>query len=234
MMRAKLGLLGLCAVVLGLMAFSASPAHAAKWLILNAKGELKTGTELKATFSAELEDVHVTVLVPDILGAHFSFLCSAKELIGALGSDGSVLSGLKALFKGCKVLLDGTLNEACEPHSAGSPVGTVETASLKGLLVSVGGAARIRIEPETGETFANINMGEECPIGETLPVKGVLYLVDNALATHSVRHLSTGDLVNTDLWVLNKILAHKIIITGASEMFLTGAHKGLKWSGDAP
>ena len=54
MTRTRLGLLGLCAMVFALMAFGATGAHAekgAKWLILNAKKEVRTGAELHAVLS---------------------------------------------------------------------------------------------------------------------------------------------------------------------------------------
>jgi hypothetical protein len=61
MMRTKLVLLGLCVVLVGMMAFSASGAQAAKWLILTSGGVVKTGEELKSEIKGELESLHLTI-----------------------------------------------------------------------------------------------------------------------------------------------------------------------------
>jgi hypothetical protein len=235
MIRRKLGLLGLCAVVFGVMAFAASAAQAeagANWLILTSGGALKNGGELHATVSAELESTTASLL-SEVLEIKVQILCTGVTLIGAsLEGNGSVTNGGKAKFEGCTVDLNGAPAPECEVHSSLQPVETVETNAAKGLLVLISGAAVTLLEPKEGETFVNINMGEECPIGENIPVRGKLALKDTELTKHLVKHLVTESTTGTDLWVLNKTLEHKATIDGSAKTFLTGAHATLLWGGD--
>src|SRR6187399_1465854 len=100
MTRTRLGLLGLCAVVFGLMAFSASAAQAevgAQWLILNAKGELKKDLKLEKSVDIELEaTVGLTVDVPGVLHTEISktkvlFECTTISAVNAtLKASGSI------------------------------------------------------------------------------------------------------------------------------------------------
>jgi hypothetical protein len=236
MIRTKLGLLGLCAVVFGVMAFAASGAQAeatANWLILNAKSEVKTGAELSATVAGNLETGVTGILLTEVLKIPTRILCTSATLIGvSLEGTGSLTNGGKVQFSSCTVDTNGTLNEKCKPKAGGAEVGTILTNAGKGLLVLIGGVARTRIEPKEGETFATINMGAECPIGESIPVRGKLVIQDSEVTTHKEKHLITEDTVNTDLWVLNKTEEHKAKIDGSAEVFLTGAHATLSWSGD--
>lgn len=242
MIRTRLGLLGLCAVVLGVMAFSASAAQAtvgAKWLILDPNGTVLDAANLPATIGGTIENEEASLL-SKVLGIAVEILCKKGTLIGvSLEKEGSLTNGGKVQFTGCSVDLNGTPNPACEPHSAGSPVGTVETLAGKGLAVLhelAGGVKHelTRIEPKEGETFVTINMGEECPIGELIPVRGKLFLKDceNAFLTHQVIHLVEEFPVLTDLWVLNKTAEHKATIDGSALIFLTGAHLNYLWGGD--
>jgi hypothetical protein len=237
MIRSKLGLLGLCAVVVGIMAVSASAAQAeagANWLILTSGGAVKTGAELHAAVIGSLEN-NTGSLLSRVLGINVQILCTAATLVGvSLEGTGSLTNGGKVKFSGCSVDLNGAAAPECAVHSAGQPVGTVETLAGKGLLVLIGGVGRTLIEPKEGETFANLNMGEECPIGENIPVRGKLVIKDceNKLSTHLVTHLIEEDTVNSDLWVLNKTEEHKATIDGSALASLTGAHAGLAWAGD--
>lgn len=234
MTRLRLALLGLCSVVVSLMIFSPSPTHAeaAKWLILNTKGEVKTASELKANYALEFDAVHGTLLVSGILKIHFTLLCNALSVIkGALGGGGALISGLRAIFSGCKVLLNGTLSEECTPKSNGKALGTVESNSLKGSIVTAEGE-RILIEPETGETYVTIEMGAACPIGNKMPILGIMYARDNEFTKHLEKHLLERDIINTKLWAISKTVEHTVTLTGSAWMYLTGEHKGLLWSGE--
>jgi hypothetical protein len=236
MMRSKLGLIGLCVAVLGVMAFSASAAQAeagANWLILTSGGVVKTGGELHATVSGELEN-NAGSLLTTVLGVEMQLLCTAVTLIGvSIEGSGSVTNGGRAKFTGCSMDLNGSPAPECEAHSSGSAVGTIEINAVKGLLVSVGGENRILIEPKEGETFVNLNNGEECPF-ESIPIHGKLYFKDceNKLSTHLTTHLFEEDPVHSDLWVLNKTAEHKATTDGSALASLSAAHTGLKWSGD--
>jgi hypothetical protein len=218
------------------MAFAAGGAQAetgANWLFLNSKGETKTGAELKATADGAIENKAGSLLTK-VLGIETEILCHAMKLVGLFfEGNGSLTNGGKAKFTECLLVdLNGVPNLHCEPHSPGAPNGTIETNSLKGLIVLVGGVARVRIEAKEFETLALIELGEECPIGSLIPVRGKLYITDTQLSTHLVKHLITEDSTNTDLWVLNKTAEHKAVLDGSTEVSLADADTGLKFSGD--
>ena len=91
----------------------------------------------------------------------------------------------------------------------------------------------LSILPDEGETFATIEMGPECAIGQKVNVIGKATLKDcEGLAlTHLVKHLvEVGPL--TELWVISKTPEHVATILGSVWAFLTGEHVGLKFSGD--
>jgi hypothetical protein len=237
MIRTKLGLLGLCAVVFGIMAFAASAAQAeagSKWLILpTVNGEAKDAATLLASIGGEIEDKTATLLT-SILSKKVALLCTTGTLEGIhLEKEGTLTDGGKVHFDGCIVYIDGVLNTKCKPHSAGAVDGLVASNAGKGLLVLVGGKIRTRIEPKTGETFVTINMGLECPIGELVPVRGKLFVEDAEPTKHLVRHLIKEDTTNSHLWVLNLTTEHEASIDGSAEVFLTGSHLGKEWGADA-
>jgi hypothetical protein len=247
MIRSKLGLLGLCAVVFGVMAFSAGSAQAeviknekgeviaaAKWLILNSAGVVKTGTELPALIQITELEGKTASLLTTVLGIAVEILCTSAsfEENVQLIADGSLSHG-RVVFHGCITKLNGVQNNKCVPKAGGAEPGLLLSNKGKGLIVLHNGGELTRIEPLEGETFATLNMGAECPIGELIPVRGKLYLEDgqNAFLTHQVTHLvKEGPL--TDLWVLNKTAEHKATIDGSAIVALTGAHEKLLWSGD--
>jgi hypothetical protein len=228
MPRTRFGLRGLCAVVFGVIAIGASAAESeagGEWLVLDA---------LSLALDAELENSKATLLTK-ILGALTHISCTAATLIGVkLEGEGSLTNGGKVLFTGCSVAINGKSAPECEVKSTGKAVGTVETLELKGLIVLHKLASGtldelVRIEPKAGTTFVNLQMGEECPIGEDVPVAGKLFLKDagNAFLSHQVTHLiEEGPL--TQLTALK----NPATIDGSLNVFLTGVHAGLLWGGD--
>jgi hypothetical protein len=240
MNRTRLGLLGLCAVVFGIMAFGASGAQAeagGKWLIL----PVKNGTAVEAgslaannlaVLGASLENNH-SILLTKVLGSLLHLLCTAAQLIGVHLMAGGTLSNGKVRFTGCKTIINGTPAPECELHSAGKPVGTIETEEGKGLLALVaGGGVRTKITP-VGTNFVTLQMGEACPIGETLPIKGTLYVKDcvaGAETKHLVTHLIEEDGVNSTVTVLG----NSAKIDASVNLNLTGSHLGMEWGADAP
>lgn len=242
MIRTKLGLLGLCAVVLGVMAFSASAAQAeagASWLILMANGEVLTGAQLPATIEGEIENSDASLLT-EILKIPTKILCTAGTLTSAeLIGTGSVKKGAKVKFTGCKTFLKGeaTANELCLPHTKGTAGGTVETNAGHALIVlhTLEGGTKdelVEILPDEGETFATLEMNEACPIGEKVPIKGKFVVKDceGKFLEHLVKHLIIeGPL--THLFAISDTAEHKSTIDGSAWIFLSGAHAGLKWGG---
>jgi hypothetical protein len=245
-------LLGLCAALFAVMAFSASGAQAAKWLILMENGEVLTGEQLKAEVKGE-KDSAVIALDSKALGIEFQVLCTNFQTIGvSLEGEGKITEGGKVSFSGCSVDTNGKANPECEASAGGGAAGTIITNAGKGQLVlhvlqelkvkNEKGEEVIvkdttgltKIEPkEAGKPFVTISLGPKCPVGESLPVNGVLYLKDceNMVELHLVRHLvEQGPL--TELWVTNNNNAeHKATLLGSGWILLSGAHTGLSFGG---
>ena len=236
MIRTKLGLLGLCAVVFGVMAMSATSAQAAlSWLVLNSAKT--TETELKAELAGESDgDVSLTTKEVSI---KFTVTCSGFELVGVnLEAGGTLTNGGKVKFTGCEAYETAPLTGAlgCHVHSAGQTSGNVLTAEGKGTLALhtlTGGGTEVltKLEPKTGTTFATF-LTEKCVVPETNPVNGVLYLKDceKKALTHEVKHLvEQGPL--TSLFVGSDTAEHlETSLSGSGWVKLGGAHAGLKFA----
>ncbi len=237
MIRSNLRLkaLGLCAMVFGLMAFSASAAQAtvgANWMVngVNLTDALLPGVDI-----TQIENGSAALLTK-IAGTAVHFLCTGAKIIGAkLELNGSVTNGGKVRFTGCITLLgglSGSPSVVCEPKSAGQPGGTIETNAGKGLLVLHEGEGLTLIEPSVaGGPFATLLFGEECSLPEEVKVFGKLYLKDcknikNEEPTHLIEQ---GPL--THLWVISLTAEHAANIDGSAIVELTGEHKGKNWNG---
>jgi hypothetical protein len=256
MIRSRLGLkaLGLCALVLGLMAF-ASTAQAevnAKWAIVKANGELitispegdgkgKGDTLLPEVKIKEIEG-NDAILLTEVAKTKVALLCTNVAFVGnpKLQLEGKV-SPAKVTFTGCITKLNTVTSAPCKPHSKGAAEGTITTETGKGLIqlsAGAGSEGATLITPETGETFVTIVLGvegekNECAIGEKLPVSGKLGLADcnKKFSTEEPEHLIVESTTLTDLWVLNKTAEHKATIDGSAWVKLGGEHEGLKWAG---
>jgi hypothetical protein len=258
MSHIRLGLLGLC--VSGLMAFGATGAQAevgAKWLILTSGGVLKTGAELHA--SINLKTDATMIFHSEILKIKSLFLCTTIELLNAKLQEEGIIGntvvtnettklkegrGSQIKFSGCTTDLNGTVSPACTPEDPVGGKGTVISKLGHGLLklhelaIDKVKDDIIKVLPDTGETFATINtgpaVGNECPIGTSVPVIGSLVFRDceNLALTHLVEHLLEGFTPLTEMWTISKTTEHKSMALGSAWAFLTGEHVGLKWSGD--
>jgi hypothetical protein len=240
--RFHLKALALCGMVVGLMmAFGSVSAQAepeAHWWIVNLEGKL---VELDATLGAELEKNDGSLLTK-ISGVSVQFLCTAQTLIGGiLTKPGSSKKGAKVKYSGCTTKLNGTESKPCVPKNAGTEEGVIVTKGVHFLLIlhllKETGLTdhRILVLPDEGETFATIEMGKECSIGTKVPVIGphlVLKDCENLLLVHLVTHLLEEDKELTELWTISKTEEHKATLDGSVLVFLTGEHKGLKWSGE--
>jgi hypothetical protein len=238
MTRTKLGLLGLCAVVVGMMAMSASAAQGAtlSWLVLNASKT--TATNLKAELAGEVDSptliLHLRVSVFRIL-----IICTGFSLKNTFIEPVEKLNeGGKVVFTGCKVFDEKEKEFKCTVKTAGAAPGTIETSEGKGLLELVEGQVLTKIEPKGGPTgsLATIRLeGAECVLPETNQVHGTLYLKDalGQATTHKVKHLVEAEPVNTKLYVgghsAEQLEVTKILIS--IWIFLASAHAGLEWSG---
>jgi hypothetical protein len=234
----KLTVLGLCAVIVGLMAFGASAAQAEPnnaWVIL--KGEVKelVTDALAPLVQASLENGTIGVLHAEVLekSIHVEVRCTAGTLVGVhLQKEGTLTNGGKVTFTGCKVWLNGEEATECKVHAPeSSPVGTVSTEPGQGLLKLHEGKLVILVKPKTGETLVNLLMGNECVIGAEVPVEGHLAIKDceGKAETHLATHLIEELAALTLLHVLDDPSAH---VLGNALASLAGTHEGLKWAAE--
>jgi hypothetical protein len=248
MIRSRFGLLGLCAVLFGVMAFGATAALAevgAQWLF----AEKGAGTKLVPFLEASIQlvkDSPTTVLHSKILGVAVLFLCTELKLVNAvLKANGSIGEGFKILFSGCTTDLNGVANAACTPSDATEGAGFIVTQNLHALLVlgELAGGVKDdllkilpdKVEGKESEVFDNMEFGSKCPIGTKIPVIGKLMFKDcaNEALTHLVKHLlEPAPAPFTELWTISKTVEHQATLLGSFWMFLAGAHEGLKFSGD--
>jgi hypothetical protein len=229
MSRSKLGLLSLCAIVVGLMAFAGS-AHAAEWVILNSKGEVKTATELNASVVGELEKKGG--FLTKFLHTAVKVVCSVVNVTAVIVGTGKVNVSLK--HTGCEV----ETPSGCTVHSPGKATGTIESNKLKGQLESNG---ETKIEPETGETLANLVFeGATCtlPTEVNEPIKGVLWIKDCEflIETHLVKHLVIESTAHGKTLFIGSDTAEHLetALEGSTWVKLSGAHAGLLWGATLP
>jgi hypothetical protein len=256
MIRSKLGLLGLCAMVLGVMAISASGAQAAgSWLVLNAAENAETEVKvvegkvnLLAALTGEI-DTPEPKLLTHLVSLTVTVTCTNFTTSGiSLEPEGKLSEGGRVVFTGCSVVAKdskGVESGECSVKSPEKPVGTIESEEGKGELVLhelAGGAKDVltKIEPKTaGGAFATLKFAPKtetstCLLPASNPVKGVLYVKDcavggNGAETFAVKHLiEQGPL--TSLVVGAHSVEHlETSIDGSAWVKLTGAHENLKW-----
>jgi len=243
MTRMRLGVLGLCAVF-GLIAFSATGAQAeGTWLILNAKGEIKTGVELPAVVEFE-KDASVLTLHSEILKIKVLFLCTEVQAVnakifgaGAIGKGTGEEKESKVVFSGCTTDLNGESSPECTPSDPEKGKGFIATKAGHGLVGLHELADKTKddvvvMSPDSGETFATISLPSGCPLGTSIPVLGKLALKDseNQALTHLVKHLFAAFNSLTELWVVSKTAEHVTTISGSAWAKLGGIHAGLAYA----
>jgi len=242
MIHAKLGPLGLCAIVLGAVAMSASTAQGAllSWLVLN---EAKTtATELKASLGGKIENTHLT-LDGEVAGLKIALTCTGFTPAGVELVLGGKLNEVgKVIFTGCKVFKTAPLSEEykCTVKTTKAPTGTIESNEFKGELVLIADELQARIEPKAGPTgnFSTLRFeGPECVLPELNQLHGTLYLKDGQglQVTHKLEHLiQPGS--STALYIGGHS-AKQLEVTkmlGSAWITLAGVHSGLEWSGMDP
>jgi hypothetical protein len=198
-------------MVFGLMAFGAVGAHAeelANWLILNSKGERKTGAELPASLQLKIDKDSLGNPIPfilhsKILGIEFLIKCTTINLLNAKLREQGIIGkevitnekglkegrGFQILLGNCVTELNGKVSEACRPETEGV-ANEVITNPLHALIklheLKPSGVKDDLVEvlPDTGldTTFVTIKTGpatgNECPIGTKVPVFGRVFLRD--------------------------------------------------------
>jgi hypothetical protein len=235
----RLKLLGLSAMLLGLMAF-ASGAQGAAWMVgandvistLLPQLQVKEIEELKLLPTDQGK--HLVLLVK-IGGAEVKILCTGEELIGVkLETGGKLTEGGKEKFTGCEVFLNGTLSAVCAPKSSGQPNGTVVLEEIKGQLgLFSGGKKLVQIQPKTGENFAVMKFSGECSLPESVPVKGTLFIKDCIdIEASTLDHLIEVDNTASHIFVISDTAEHKIELHGSKIVSLVGAvDPDAAWSG---
>jgi hypothetical protein len=236
MLRSKLGLLSLCALALGLMAFASSASAAPEWLILDKSGTVLTTTELSATVVGALEE-NMGTLLTHLSGLAVSVLCMSATLEGTkLDKEGKLTEeGGKVTFEGCTV----PTPSGCEVKSKGAVVGTIASLELKGTLESSG---EIKIEPKTaGGTFTElIFSGATCPLPTEAVFKigGVLWLKDceGKLKEHLESHLIVESTAHGKTLFIGADTAEHLetSLDGSTWVRLSDEHTGLKWGATLP
>jgi hypothetical protein len=222
--------LGLCALVLGLMAIGTGAAQAEKGSHWNVNGKAITA-ELLVKIGATLENNH-GILLSNALGKSFHILCTAMafeeaELKVEGGSSG------KIKFTGCIILLGGVLSKPCEPKDAGV-AGVILTKLLKDLILLHEGEPVDELEPVVAPLFALIETSAECAFGSSIPVIGGRFTFQDCQKEgriEKVTHLGTELAALTELWILSKTAEHVARIDGSANVSLIGEHAGLTWSG---
>ena len=231
MIRSKVGLkvLGLCAVVLGLMAISASGAQASEWYYKK-EGKLLAMGDLLPSVGAAFETGGGSLLLTTKGGTKLKINCTEISVTGKLKEGGKSTEG-KAKFGNCETFLNEETKAStkCVPETAGKKLELVTNI----LLVLVGlheGVPTAIVEPETGTTLASWSFGEACSVAEFFEVKGELILEDckGEFSVHKVKHLFQEHKTLHNLTALGV----PATLDGSAEYFLTGVgHEGLEWAG---
>ena len=262
MVRSRLGLkaLGLCALVLGLMACMAGSAQAepnAFWSIKNlAQTELfkipngpggvvnlQPLLEIK-----ELENKTGTLEFKTLGGTLVKILCTTAKFDegGNLLAEGSISLG-RVQFEGCTVELNNKPAPACEIHSTGKPVGTILTEKAIGLIVldklasgEVDDLVKFIPDPVEGKeskVIAKFELGPECSIGELVkvetakkPAEGGAFWVKDCLGNSSFLEEKVEHLAVEGLEGL-LALGQPAKIEGSAWVKLGPGHVGQKWGG---
>src|SRR6476469_9656292 len=138
MARTKLALLGLCAVVVGMMAMHASAAQGAtlSWLVLNSAHTV--ATELKAELIGEIDSSSIK-LNTEMAGLTPLFTCNAFAFTALLfAAAGQFIAAGAIILAGCVPVNHKGESYKCTVKSTGAPAGTIKSNELKGGLVLVG------------------------------------------------------------------------------------------------
>lgn len=242
MVRSRLGLkaLGLCALVLGLMALSAGAAQAEEpggsWTYLKAAGKELATLPNEQTIGGTLEGVSGTMLTK-IGGNEVEYTCTSFTM-----NEGKLITGGTAkgslTFHGCITKINKVTQPKCEPNAEGIHPGLITTLKMKAtlLLHKLGNGTKDKImivEPDTGSNaFAHLELGELCSLGENVLFGGKFATIDckGEGEKHLKEHLLTEFAALTHIWAISDTAEHAAKIDGTAFMFLTGANANKEWA----
>jgi hypothetical protein len=229
MLRSKLGLVGLCMLMVGLIG-AASARATPEWLILTSGGVVKTATELPAVLAGEIDGTSAS-LDTHLVKLHIRITCTSATVVGTkLEKEGKLTSGGKVEFKSCRLfnVATGTELPECGVKTPGTAIGTLITNALKGQLQAGGG---IKIEPSAGTEFVKLEFEAGCALPSPTPIAGTIFIQDweGKGATHLEKHLLTQSF-GTSFFVGADSAEHlETSLVGNAWVFLSGEHIGLKW-----
>lgn len=250
MIRSRLGLkaLGMCALVLGLMAVWAGAAQAEEpggsWTYLNKAKELKTfeGALAEPSISGEIEKDEKGVVIPGVLhtkvlgGQSLLYECKAFTVnSGKLKPNGVVLGSLT--FSECEAFLAGALSKNCNPIGGTIATNLIKAQMLLHKLTADGVVDKIVVAtPEDAEgketaIFATVKASELCAFGANTPIGGKFAIIPTNPTTHEVKHLIKEFAALTHLYVISDTPEHAANILGGAWAFLSGEHSGLEFAG---
>jgi hypothetical protein len=225
-------LMGLFAIVFGLMAFGASAAQAEPGAHWDVNGSAISGA-LLPTVQAKNDSPHSTLLT-EVGASKVEILCAQIKFVNAKLHELGRATG-KIHYEECVTILNetGKAAGACKPKSPGATAGLIETNLLDGLLKLhelVGGAKDDLLEllPTEGNKFVTIELGPLCSIGNKFDITGKAFIEDclKLGLKEEVEHLfQEGPL--TELF----FGTNEATIDGSAWGFLAGEHAGMKFSG---
>jgi len=212
--------LALCIMALGLMTVGAASAQAEAGNHWSVNGSILSGAAT-GTLEVEKFENDTASLLTEINKTKVKFLCKSAKLTNVqLVANGAVSEGT-VTFHQCVTYLNDVLSPPCEPFS-GTDKGLIQSEKAKGLLALHEGKLITVIKP-VGVNFGIIRLGEECSIGEEVPVTGQLTLLDGEVSVEKAIHLvKQGPLTSLTA------LGNPATIDGAALLRLTS---GLKFSG---
>ena len=182
-------------MVLGLMAIGASSAQAEEGNDWQVNGTVVAGSA-KHPVEAEKIENETATLTTIINKTKVEFLCKSVKLNGVDLIEKGKLSEGTVTFHSCVTYLNESLSPPCEPVAGGTEKGLIVSEKGKGLLTLHEGQLLTKITP-VGINFGKIELGEECSIGEEVPVAGTLTLKDTEVGVEKASHLiEPGPLTN--------------------------------------
>ena len=228
-------LIGLLALALGLMAFSATAAQAETGAHWDVAGTAITGEQ---EVEAENDSADSTLLTT-VGKTPVEILCTTISFKGANLKTSGGATG-KIHYVGCTTILNknGVAVGNCKPHSPGATAGLIETNALTGLIVlhTLAGGAKdelLELKPTAGTSFVTIELGPLCAIGEKFDITGPAFIKDckpggNGGKEEAEKHLFEEGPLTALLFGTNSAT-----IDGSAWGFLKGANATKLFSGHA-
>jgi hypothetical protein len=248
MIRSKLGLkaLALSGLIVGLMAFATSSAQAtvgANWKV-NGKffSEWKTSPALLPKLEIRtIENNTASLNFTTKGGTNVLILCTSAKFDegGHLIVNGGISLG-RILFKGCSTLLNEVASAKCKPSGGGTAKesGEILTRKGEGLIVlhqlgngELDDLVLLKPDPTENETFAVIELGASCAIGESVDVKGELFLEDCAHNTGFLEEKEVHLIQEASQLHGLSALGQTATIIGSANIGLAGEHEHSIWKG---